>query len=108
MSSFLVQLARNSTLLPDDLAAAILAGDTPPTEEIVVAALIIGCMDAHAVVVGDPKSSWNEKRLARMALAVAFLVAMAIEKAHPDPSLTHPEVRHGDLEIQRANCYPPC
>jgi hypothetical protein len=76
MNNRLVQLA-HSTLLPDDLAAGILAGDTPPIEEIVMA-LVIGAMDAHAVIVGDPKSSWNEKRLARMALAVAFLSAMAI------------------------------
>jgi hypothetical protein len=34
-------------------------------------------MDAHAVIVGDPKSFWNEKRMARLALAVAFLAAMA-------------------------------
>jgi hypothetical protein len=35
-------------------------------------------MDAHAVTVGDPQSTWSEKRLTRMALAVAFLAAMAI------------------------------
>ena len=72
------QLARNGTLLPDDLAAAILAGNTPPPVEEIVMALITGCMDAHSVIVGDPDSSWNEKRFARMALAVAFLSAMAV------------------------------
>ena len=77
MNNILVQLA-HSTLLPDDLAKPILAGNTPPGEDIVMA-LIISCMDAHAVIVGDPESSWNEKRLARMALAVAFLAAMATE-----------------------------
>ena len=77
MKSILNQLARNTKLLPEDLSAAILAGNTPPVEEIVMA-LVIGAMDAHAVVVGDPKSSWNEKRLARMTLAVAFLAAMAV------------------------------
>jgi hypothetical protein len=77
MKRILDQLARNSTLLPDDLAAAILAGNTPPIDELVMA-LVIGAMDAHAVVVGDPESSWNEKRLARMALAVAFLSALAV------------------------------
>jgi hypothetical protein len=70
------QLAR-SGLLMDDLAKPILAGDTPPIEEIVMA-LVIGAMDAHAVTVGDPQSTWNEKRLARMALAGAFLGAMAV------------------------------
>ena len=76
MNSILVQLA-HSTLLPDDLAKPILASTKAPTEEIVLAVLI-GCMDAHAVAIGDPQSTWNEKRLARMALAVAFLAAMAI------------------------------
>ena len=76
MNRILDQLAR-SGLLPDDVAKPILAGDTPPVETIVMA-VIIGCMDAHAVVVGDPQSTWNEKRLARMALAGAFLAAMAV------------------------------
>jgi hypothetical protein len=58
------------------MSASILAGNMPPLEEIVMA-LVIGATDAHAVTVGDQKSSWNEKRLARMALAVAFLSAMA-------------------------------
>jgi hypothetical protein len=69
------QLA-HSTLLPDDMAAAILAGHTPPIEDVVLH-LVIGALDAHAVVLGDPQSTWNEKRLARMALTVAFLGAMA-------------------------------
>jgi hypothetical protein len=77
MNNLLAQLALNSTLLPDDFSAAILTGDPPPMQQIVVA-LIIGCMDGHAVIVGDPQSTWNEKRLARMALAVAFLAAMAV------------------------------
>ena len=77
MNNILDQLAYNTGLLPDDLATAILAGDMPPVKEILMA-LVIGAMDAQAVIVGDPKSSWNEKRLARMALAVAFLSAMAV------------------------------
>jgi hypothetical protein len=71
------QLARNSGLLPEDISAAILAGNTPPLKEIVMALVVTG-MDAHAVIVGDPKSSWNERRLARMALAVGFLSALAV------------------------------
>jgi hypothetical protein len=77
MSAILDQLARNTGLLPEDVAAAILAGNPPPLEEIVMA-LVIGAMDAHAVIVNDQQSSWNEKRQARMALAVAFLAAMAV------------------------------
>jgi hypothetical protein len=69
------QLA-HSSLLPDDMAAAILADQAPPIEDVVLH-LVIGALDAHAVVLGDPHSTWNEKRLARMALAVAFLGAMA-------------------------------
>jgi hypothetical protein len=69
------QLA-HSTLLPDDVAAAILAGHTPSIEDVVLH-LVIGALDADAVVLGDPHSTWNEKRLARKALAVAFLGAMA-------------------------------
>jgi hypothetical protein len=84
MNNLLDQLAR-SGLLMDDLAKPILVGDTPPLEEIVMA-LIIGCMDAHAVVVGDPQSTWNEKRLARMALAVAFLSAMAVVSKTGEPT----------------------
>ena len=75
MKRILDQLARSGLLLPD-VATAMLAGNAPPIEDIVMA-LLIGAMDAHAVVVGDPQSTWNEKRLARMALAVAFLAAMA-------------------------------
>jgi hypothetical protein len=71
------QLARSGLLIDDDMVAAIFAGNLPPLEDIVTA-LIIGCMDAHAVIVGDPQSTWNEKRLARMALAGAFLAAMAV------------------------------
>jgi hypothetical protein len=72
------QLAR-SGLLPDEMAAAILAGHKPPLEEVVTA-LIIGVMDAEAVVRGDAKSSWNERRIARQCLAVAFLAAIATEE----------------------------
>ena len=70
------QLA-HSSFLPEDMATAILAGNTPPPEDVVMH-LVIGALDAHAVTVGDPQSTWNEKRLARMALALAFLSAMAV------------------------------
>ena len=74
MNNLLVQAA-HSTLLPDDLAKPILAGDTPPLEEVVLA-LLITTMDAYFVL--DRDTSLNERCIARMALAVAFLAAMAI------------------------------
>lgn len=76
MTEILGQLARSGLLLPD-VSAAILAENTPALEEIVLA-LVITTLDAHAVTIGDPQSTWNEKRQARMALATAFLSAMAI------------------------------
>jgi len=76
MTEILGQLARSGLLLPD-MSAAILAGNAPPLDGLVMH-LIIGALDAHAVTIGDPESSWTQKREARMTLAVAFLAAMAI------------------------------
>ena len=87
MKNILGQMARNTDLLPEDMAAAILAGNMPPGEDIVMA-LIIGCMDAHAVIVGDPESSWPEKRAARLALVVACLSAMAVVGKTGEPTWT--------------------
>ena len=75
MNNILDQLAYNTGLLSDDLATAILAGNTPPVEEI-VRAVLIGCMDAYYVL--DRDTSLNERCIARMTLAVAFLSAMAV------------------------------
>jgi hypothetical protein len=77
MNNVLNQLARTDLLWDENLKSAILAGDTQPTEEIGMA-MLIGAMDAHAVILGDPQSSKNEKRLARMALATVFLAVMAV------------------------------
>jgi hypothetical protein len=77
VKKLLQQLALNSTLLPEDMAAAILAGNTPPVEDLVLQG-VIGALDAHFVILGDPQSSWNEKRISRMGLVVAFLAAMAV------------------------------
>ena len=88
------QLARNTGLLPKETAATILAGTTPPLKTIVME-LLIASMDAHAVVLGDPQSSWNEKRLARMTLAAAFLSAMAGGR------------RRGGKAVRSSNCHTP-
>ena len=77
MKNILVQLARNTKLLPDDLSAAILAGDPPPIEEIVLHLVIAG-MDAYFVTINDPTSSKQERCVAHLGLAAAFLSAMAI------------------------------
>jgi hypothetical protein len=77
MKEILIQLARNSTLLPGDQATAIFAGSTPPIEDIVMA-LVIGSLDCEATVRNDPASTWNERRIARQCLAVAFLSALAV------------------------------
>ena len=87
MTNILDQLARNAGLLPDNLSAAILAGQTPPLKEIVLH-LVIASMDAHEVVVGDPQSSWDEKRISRMGLVVAFLAAMAVVGKTGEPTWT--------------------
>jgi len=71
------QLARNTGLLPENLSAAILAGKTPSTEDVLMH-LLIAAQDGFAVVTGDSRSTMNEKRLSRMALAVAFLAAIAV------------------------------
>jgi len=83
------QLARTK-LLPDDLAAAILAGNTPPLEELVTN-LLISEMDAEAMTASDPSSSWTEKRLARQCLAMAFLLAL---HGSDEPGADHDATHH--------------
>lgn len=76
MKNIIDQLARTA-LLPDGMSATILAGKTPPIEDVLMHVLI-AVQDAHAVLVADPRSTQSEKRLGRMALAVAFLAGMAV------------------------------
>jgi len=71
----------HTTLLPSEMSASIKSGN-PPTLENIVEQLVIGAMDVEAVVNGDPTSTWNEKRIARLGLVVAFLAAiMAVRPA---------------------------
>jgi len=83
MKAILDQLARSGLLVDDDMLAAILAGTVPPLEEIVVA-LVIGVVDAEAVVRCDPTSTWNEKRITRACLIIAFLVAIVCTREHQE------------------------
>jgi hypothetical protein len=73
------QLARSGVLPDDEMSASILGGHLPPMEEIALA-LVISCMDAEATVRNDLTSTWNEKRIARACLAIAFLTAIACTK----------------------------
>jgi hypothetical protein len=79
MSALFSQLARSGLLFDDDMVAAILAGNSPPLEEIVLS-LIITCMDSESTVRNDSTSTWNHRRIARQGLAVAFLAAIACMK----------------------------
>ena len=76
MKDILGQLARSGLLLPD-VGAAILAGNAPPLEQITQALLIL-CLDAHALILADPLASLTQKRLTKMSLAVAFLAGLSI------------------------------
>jgi hypothetical protein len=73
------QMARNTNLLPESQSSEILAGNVPPLEDIIIP-LLIGAMDCEAVIGCDPKSTWNEKRLARVCLILAFLLAIEAGK----------------------------
>jgi hypothetical protein len=70
------QLARSGLLFDDEVVASILGGNLPPLEKIVLE-LLISCMDADVTVRNDATSSWNEKRIVRACLAIAFLTAIA-------------------------------
>jgi hypothetical protein len=76
MKRILDQLARSGLLYDDEMTAAIFAGNVPPIEELVLP-LIFTCADAEITVRNDPTSSWNDRRIARQGLAVAFLAAIA-------------------------------
>jgi hypothetical protein len=68
------QLARTN-LLPESQSSELLAGNVPPIEDIIMP-LLIGAMDCEAMTGCDPTSTWNERRLARLCLILAFLLAI--------------------------------
>ena len=72
------QMARTN-LLPESQSAEILAGNVPPLEGILMP-LLIGAMDCEAMIGCDSKSTWNERRLARQCLILAFLLAIVVAK----------------------------
>lgn len=77
-SFILDQLARNTNLLPDALSEAILSGVVPPRPDLTMH-LIIAALDAYVAIANDPQSTWNDRRLSRQALAIAFLTAFSME-----------------------------
>jgi hypothetical protein len=79
MKLILDQLARSGVLPDDEMSASILSGILPPVEEIALA-LVISCMDAEATVRNDLTATWNDRRIARALLLVAFLSAIACVK----------------------------
>jgi hypothetical protein len=72
------QLARTN-LLPDSQSSEILAGHEPSLEDIIMP-LLIGAMDCEAMIGCDPTSTWNERRLARQCLILAFLLGIVAAK----------------------------
>ena len=73
------QIARNTNLLPESQASEILAGNVPPLEDIIIP-LLIGTMDCEALTAADSNSTWTERRLARLCLILAFLLAIVAAK----------------------------
>ena len=72
------QLARTN-LLPESLSSEMLAGKVLPLKDIIMP-LLVGTMDCEAMIGCDPKSTWNERRLARQCLILAFLLAIVVAK----------------------------
>jgi hypothetical protein len=72
------QLARTN-LLPESQSSELLAGNVPPIEDIIMP-LLIGAMDCEAMIGCDPTSTWNERRLARLCLILAFFLAIVAAK----------------------------
>jgi hypothetical protein len=64
----------HTTLLSDSLAAEIRSGIVNIAE--IVDELLITAIDADAFVRNHAKSTWNEKRIARQVLVLAFLHAL--------------------------------
>lgn len=72
------QLARTN-LLSESQRSEMLAGHEPSLEDIVMP-LLIGAMDCEAMTACDSKATWNERRLARQCLILAFVLAIVAAK----------------------------
>ena len=98
MTTILSQLGY-SKLLPSSESTAILSGSTPPISDLIYH-LLIGSMDAEAMTSGDPKSTLNERRIARQLLGLTFLAALLLEQTlgpeygGASAAATAPEKKH--------------
>ncbi len=72
------QLARTN-LLPESQRSEMLAGNVPPLEGIIMP-LLIGAIDCEAITACDSKATWNERRLARQCLILAFVLTIVAAK----------------------------
>ncbi len=61
-----------ANLLPH-ISESLLTGPPPTLPELVMH-LLITVMDAHFMTTGDPKSTWNERRLSHQNLANGFML----------------------------------
>lgn len=77
MTYTLSQLA-HSKLMPESVAAAIVAGNIPPVQEL-MDHLLTTSLDAYFVIAGDPNSSWNDKRLSHQSLVSTFMLALLLD-----------------------------
>jgi hypothetical protein len=68
------QLARTN-LLSQSQSSEILDGNVCVLEDIIMP-LLVGAMDCEAMTACDPKSTWAERRMARLGLILAFLLAL--------------------------------
>lgn len=68
------QIADSVVLLPE-VSAAVKGGKQVDVKDIVTS-LVSGSRDCYAATWGDPSSTWNEKRISRACLVIAFLTAL--------------------------------
>jgi hypothetical protein len=61
------------------MSAAILAGEQPCIEDIVMA-LMHGAQDCEAMTRNDPNASWIDRRIARSVFIISFLEAILLAR----------------------------
>jgi hypothetical protein len=79
-----LNLLVHSTLLSDEVVAEIRAGEVNLSR--IVDELLIAAIDVNAFVRDDVTSTWNEKRIGRQVLVLAFLYALLASTARTQPT----------------------